>query len=65
VIEKIEEILEVKVNYQILNTAKNEIPEQYLDWTKINKTLEWQPEVSFKDGIKRSFGWYKNFYSAK
>jgi len=65
VIEKIEEILEVKVNYQILNTAKNEIPEQYLDWTKINKALEWQPEVSFKDGIKRSFDWYKNFYFTK
>lgn len=65
VIEKIEEILEVKVNYQILNTAKNEIPEQYLDWTKINKALKWQPEVSFEQGIKRSFDWYRNFYSTK
>jgi len=65
VIEKIEEILEIKVNYQILNTTKNEIPEQYLDWTKINKVLEWQPEVSFEQGIKRSFDWYRNFYSTK
>jgi len=65
VIKKIENILKVKVNYQILNTAKNEIPEQYLDWTKINKTLGWQPEMSFEKGIKESFNWYKNFYFSK
>ncbi len=65
VIEKIKDILKVKINYQILNTAKNEIPEQYLDWTKINKTLGWQPEMSFEEGIKKSFDWYKNFYSTK
>ena len=65
VIKKIEDILKVKVNYQILNIAKNEIPEQYLDWTKINKTLGWQPEMSFEKGIKESFNWYKNFYFSK
>jgi len=65
VIEKIEGILEVKVNYQILNTAKNEIPEQYLDWTKINKVLGWQPEISFGEGIKKAFGWYKDSYFTK
>jgi len=62
IIEKIEDILKVKVNYQILNVAKNEIPEQYLDWTKINKVLGWQPEMSFEEGIKKSFDWYKNSY---
>jgi len=65
VIEKIQEILKVKVNYKILNTAKNEIPEQYLDWTKINKALGWQPEMSFEEGIKESFEWYKNAYFTK
>jgi len=59
-IKKIEEILKVKVNYRILNIAKNEIPEQYLDWTKVKKILGWQPKTSFEEGIKESFKWYKN-----
>jgi len=62
VIKKIEEILNLKVNYKILNIAKNEIPEQYLDWTKAREILGWQPNISFEDGIKESFNWYKNFY---
>ena len=60
-IKRIEDVLEVKINYQILNITKNEIPKQYLDWNKINKALGWQPEMSFEDRIKESFEWYKNF----
>ena len=62
VVKKIEEILKVKVNYRILNIAKNEIPEQYLDWTKAKRILNWQPKTSFENGIKESFVWYKDFY---
>lgn len=62
VIKKIEKILNIKVSYKILNTAKNEIPKQYLDWKKAKKTLNWQPKTSFENGIKESFAWYRNFY---
>ena len=65
VVKKIEKILNVKVNYKILNIAKNEIPEQYLDWRKAKKMLNWQPKTSFEDAIKESFNWYKNFYFKK
>ena len=62
VIKKIEEILKIKVNYKILDVAKNEIPEQYLDWRKAKKILGWQPKTSFEEGIKESFNWYKDFF---
>lgn len=62
VIKKIEGILNVKVNYKILNIAKNEIPKQYLDWTKARKILGWRPKTNFEEGIKKSFNWYKNIY---
>lgn len=62
-IEKIQEILGKKINYKILNTAKNEIPKQYLDWSKAKEKLSWEPKTSFEDGIKETFNWYKNFYS--
>jgi CDP-glucose 4,6-dehydratase len=59
-IKKIEEILNVKINYKILNIAKNETPEQYLDWTKAKEMLGWQPKTSLEKGIKESFNWYRN-----
>lgn len=62
VVKKLEEILNVKINYKILNIAKNEISEQYLDWTKAKKLLNWQPRTSFEEGIKESFNWYKTYF---
>lgn len=60
VIENIERILNVKVKYKILNIAKNEIPAQYLDWSKAKEILNWEPKVSFNEGIKETFEWCKN-----
>ena len=40
-IKKVEEILKVKIPYKILNTAKNEIPYQHLDDSKVKK-LGWE-----------------------
>ena len=63
VVKNIEEILGQKINYKILNIAKNEIPEQYLDWSKAKEKLEWEPKTSFEDGVKETFNWHKNFYA--
>jgi len=43
-----------------LNIAKNEIPYQSLDYSKIKKTLGWKPVYSMSQTIKRIFQWYKN-----
>jgi len=60
VVKKAEFALDKKINYKILNIAKNEIPEQYLDWTKAKEQLGWQPKTSFEKGIKETFDWYKD-----
>jgi len=62
VIKKIEKILGQKIKYKILNIAKNEIPKQYLDYTKAKKRLDWEPKTSFEKGLIKTFNWYKNFY---
>ncbi len=62
VVKKVEEILGTKINYKILNSAKNEIPAQYLDWSKAKKILNWQPKVSFEEGIKETFNWLNKYY---
>lgn len=65
IIKKIEKILKVKINYRILNIAKNEIPKQYLDWRKAKRMLNWQPKYNFEEGTRESFDWYRNFYFSK
>ncbi len=65
VVKNIEEILGTKINYKILNIAKNEIPEQYLDWTKAKIKLNWEPKTSFEEGIGKTFEWYKKFINIK
>lgn len=61
VVKEIEKILGQKIRYKILNIAKNEIPKQYLDWTKAKEKLNWQPKTSFEEGIKESFNWYRKY----
>jgi len=58
VIEKAEKVLGRKINYKILNNAKNEIPEQYLDWTKAKELLGWEPKTSLEEGLKETFDWH-------
>jgi nucleoside-diphosphate-sugar epimerase len=59
-IKKSEEALGIKINYKILNTAKNEIPSQYLDWSKARETLGWQPKTSLNEGIRETFDWFNS-----
>ena len=58
VIKLIEKTLKKKVNYKILNTAKNEIPYQSLDFSKIKKLLMWEPQYSIKSTIDNIESWY-------
>ncbi len=39
--------------------AGGELTEQYLDATAAHTRLGWQPEVSFREGIKRTVEWYR------
>ncbi len=59
VIRLIEKTLKKKVNYKILNTAKNEIPYQSLDYSKIKKSLGWNPIFSINKTIENIYSWYK------
>ena len=60
VIKQVEKVLNKKISYKILNTAKNEIPYQSLDYSKIKKTLGWKPKESIKTTAKKISEWYKD-----
>lgn len=57
-VEKIQTILGKKINHTILHIPHNEIPKQYLDWSKAKEKLRWLPETTFEEGIKKTFAWY-------
>lgn len=42
----------------IRNEVKNEIREQYLDWSKTRRLLGWQPKVTLKEGLRLAYAWY-------
>ena len=54
-----EKILRKKIKYNILNTVKNEIPYQSLDFTKIKKKLGWQAKSNLLKSINIIYKWYK------
>lgn len=62
VIHEVEKILNVKVNYKIQSSAKNEIPSQSVNFNKIKKELGWKPENSFKKVVPAIFEWYKGYF---
>ncbi|MBI3380331.1 GDP-mannose 4,6-dehydratase [Candidatus Gottesmanbacteria bacterium] len=55
-------ILRKPLKYKILNIPKNEIPYQSLDWSKIRKTLGWQPKYSLQTTINEIYRWYLKYF---
>lgn len=60
VIREAEKILKKKIPFIIENSAKNEIPYQHLNTTKINN-LGWKPTHSLKTTLTLILHWYKTF----
>lgn len=54
-----ERTLKIKIDFKILNHAKNEIPYQHLDYRKIRK-LGWKPNYTIKNTFPEIIDWYKN-----
>jgi len=62
VVKKAEKVLNTKIPYTILNTAKNEIPYQHLDGTKV-RALGWKSNYTMEDALPATFSWYNQILS--
>lgn len=58
-----EKSLHKKIPYSILNTAKNEIPYQSLDYSKIRREFGWYPKTKMKTILPFIHRWYKKILS--
>jgi len=45
----------------ILDAARAEIPDQYLDATKAARVLGWQPRCGLDQGLVETIAWYRDF----
>ncbi|MBI3619768.1 GDP-mannose 4,6-dehydratase [Candidatus Roizmanbacteria bacterium] len=59
IVNLISKYLKKKINYKILNCAKNEISYQSIDYSKIQKRLHWNPRFNLIKSIIGVFNWYK------
>ena len=57
--------IEPKLRYRILDAAKNEIRDQYLDSRKAARIIKWRPRTSMVDGFKRTADWYQRLFRMK
>ena len=48
----------------VLNQAKAEIPNQYLDSTKAHRELGWSPRYTLECGLRETIEWYRDFLGA-
>ncbi len=63
VIQSTEKVLEKKIKYKVLNSAKNEIPYQSLDYAKIKKEFGWEPKHTVESTINQIYSWYLSHFS--
>jgi CDP-glucose 4,6-dehydratase len=63
-IKILEKKLDAKIDYKILNSAKNEIPYQSLDYRKIQQKLKWKPLYNLKSTALPIYEWYRTALGA-
>lgn len=49
---------------RVLGQAANEIPRQYLSAEKARRLLGWSPLFEFREGLRRTVSWYREFLGA-
>jgi len=49
----------------VQNTARNEIPHQYLDASKARRLLGWTPVFDLEAGLSKTIAWYRHFLAAQ
>ena len=60
IIKEIE--IDAKINYGALKDRKNDLWNPQVNVDKVHSIINWYPEISLEDGIKRTISWYRNNY---
>lgn len=61
IVEKIMDLLEFKVEPEILNISDGEIKHQYLSCKKSKTVFNWRAKYSVEEGLTETIAWYKKY----
>jgi CDP-glucose 4,6-dehydratase len=59
----ISKLMQSPLEPEILNNVSHEIRRQYLCAAKARQTLNWQPRFSLEEGLRRTIGWYQQYFA--
>ena len=54
-------LMESPLRPRILNEARNEIAQQFLDASLARRELGWTPRFSVEEGLKQTISWYRDY----
>ena len=60
-VDRLLALMDSTLEPDIRNEATNEIRHQYLDATRAREALQWKPEFTLDEGLRRTIDWYKAF----
>jgi CDP-glucose 4,6-dehydratase len=55
-------LMNSKLEPDVRGEAVNEIRDQYLSAAKARTLLGWNPQFSYEEGLRRTIGWYQEFF---
>ena len=61
-VAKILDVMDSKLEPEVLGEASNEIKHQYLNAAKARDLLDWQPLFTLEEGLSRTIAWYRNYF---
>jgi CDP-glucose 4,6-dehydratase len=60
-VDRLLALMDSTLKPDIRNEATNEIRRQYLDATRAREALQWKPQFTLDEGLRRTIDWYKAF----
>jgi CDP-glucose 4,6-dehydratase len=62
IVKRILDVMESDLVPEIINTANNEIKDQYLSAAKARSLLAWHPKYTLEEGLRETVDWYKKSF---
>ncbi len=64
-VRRILRLMDSKLEPDVRNEAQNEIRHQYLNAAKARRELGWKPLFELEDGLRKTIGWYRDYFNGR
>lgn len=64
-VRRILRLMDSKLEPDVRNEAQNEIRHQYLNAAKARRELGWKPLFELEEGLRKTIGWYRDYFNGR